>query len=761
MLDILRRVIQEVNAAHDLNSALDIIVDRVQSTMGTQVCSIYLLDDESQRYVFMATRGLNVAALGKVMLKLDEGLVGLVGERAEPINLHNASRHPRYHYVGELGEDEYQSFLGVPVIHHRKVLGVIVVQQAKKRRYDESEEAFLITLSAQLAGVIAHARATGSLSLLADGSIDLPASRFPGKAGAPGVAIGTSIVIYPGSDLSQVPERKTDKIDEEKRAFRNAVEESREEIRVMGQKLADQLPPEELALFDVYLHMLDDTAFTGEVVELINEGYWSQTALRKVIEAHVSTFEAMEDPYLRERGSDVLDLGQRVLARLQSKEEKRRVYPKGTILVADELTPSMLTEVPRGKLAGLVSVKGSGSSHVAILAKAMGVPTVMGVEDLPLHLLEEKPVIVDGLEGFVITYPNKDQLALYKKIVKEEAAFGEGLESLKGKRSQTLDGHDVGLWVNTGLMTDVARSLDRGAEGVGLYRTEVHFILNDRFPTEEEQRLIYRKHLKAFAPRPVTMRTLDIGGDKSLSYFPIEEENPFLGWRGIRVTLDHPEIFLAQVRAMMRANEGIDTYLRIMLPMVSSTGEVDEAQRLISQCYREIVEEGVEVEMPDVGVMIEVPAAVYQAKDIVKRVDFLSVGSNDLIQYMLAVDRNNSRVAELYQEFHPAVLHALKHVVDAAHGEGKPLGICGEMAGNPSAAILLTAMGFDVLSMNSTNLLMVRWAVRSFEMAKAKKMLSKVLKMDNAFLIKQYVEDEMCKAGLGQLIRSRQVSSAP
>ena len=255
MLDILRRVIQEVNAAHDLNSALDIIVDRVQSTMGTQVCSIYLLDDESQRYVFMATRGLNVAALGKVMLKLDEGLVGLVGERAEPINLHNASRHPRYHYVGELGEDEYQSFLGVPVIHHRKVLGVIVVQQAKKRRYDESEEAFLITLSAQLAGVIAHARATGSLSLLADGSIDLPASRFPGKAGAPGVAIGTSIVIYPGSDLSQVPERKTDKIDEEKRAFRNAVEESREEIRVMGQKLADQLPPEELALFLSLIHI--------------------------------------------------------------------------------------------------------------------------------------------------------------------------------------------------------------------------------------------------------------------------------------------------------------------------------------------------------------------------------------------------------------------------------------------------------------------------------------------------------------------------
>ncbi len=757
MLDVLRRITQEVDAARDLNIALDIIVDRVQSAMGTEVCSVYLLDDESKQYVFMATRGLNTEMVGKVTLELDEGLVGLVGERAEPVNLHNASRHPRYHYVGELGEEKYESFLGVPIIHHRKVLGVIVVQQTGRRRFDESEEAFLITLSAQLAGIIVHAQATGAFTI-SGVAADLPASRFPGTAGAPGVAIGTSIVIYPEADLYQVPERTTKKIKSEKKIFRNAVKEVRAEIRKLGSRLSDRLQPEELTLFDAYQRMLDETAITGEVIERIDQGVWSQTALRQVIEAHVASFEALDDHYMRERGSDVLDLGQRILTKLQSKEERKRTYPRGTVLIGDDLTPGMLAEVPRSKLAGLVSVSGSGSSHVAILAKAMGVPTVMGVEDLPLHLLEEKPIIVDGFDGVVITYPNKDQLALYKRIVKEEAAFVEGLEPLKDERCETKDGHRVLLWVNTGLMTDVARSLDRGAEGVGLYRTEVHFMMNDRFPTEEEQRLIYRKHLKAFSPRQVTMRTLDIGGDKALSYFPIQEENPFLGWRGIRVTLDHPEIFLAQVRAMIKATEGVDAYLRIMLPMVSSIAEVDEAQRLISQCYREIVEEGVEVEMPDVGVMIEVPAAVYQARDIVKRVDFLSVGSNDLIQYMLAVDRNNSRVAELYQDFHPAVLQALKQVVDAAHSERKPIGICGEMAGNPSAAILLTAMGYDVLSMNSTNLLMVKWVIRSFEMTRAKKMLNKVLKMDNAFLIKSYVEDEMRKAGLGQLIHSRPVA---
>ena len=279
--------------------------------------------------------------------------------------------------------------------------------------------------------------------------------------------------------------------------------------------------------------------------------------------------------------------------------------------------------------------------------------------------------------------------------------------------------------------------------------------MNDRFPTEEEQRVIYREHLQAFHPRPVTMRTLDIGGDKSLSYFPIEEENPFLGWRGIRVTLDHREIFLAQVRAMIKANESIENDLRIMLPMVTSISEIDEAQRLISRCYREIIEEGIEVKMPDVGVMIEVPAAVYQARDIAKRVDFLSVGSNDLIQYMLAVDRNNAQVAELFQEFHPAVLQALQHVATAAHAEGKSLGVCGEMAGNPSAALLLTAMGYDVLSMNATNLLMVKWALSGFSLEDAKRILNQVLMMDNAYLIKNLVDEELRKAGFGQVIRSR------
>ena len=753
MLEILRRVIQEVNAARDLTGALNIIVDRVQESMGTQACTVYLTNDDDTRYVFMATRGLNQSAVGSVSLSNDEGLVSYVGERAEPVNLENATTHPRYLFVEAVGEEPYKAFLGVPIIHHRKVLGVLFVQDRHARKYDESEGAFLITLSAQLAGVIAHAEATGALNV-ETASASLPASKFRGKVGAPGIAFGTAVVVYPEANLNTVPERKVANIDGELTLFRVAINEVRDEIREMGAKLSDRLKPEELGLFDAYLHMLDDSAIAGEVEELILQGHWAQGALRRVIELHVANFEAMDDSYLRERGTDVRDLGQRVLAKLQFSTGGRDKFPRDTILVGDELTPSMLASVPRDCLKGLVAVRGSGSSHVAILAKAMGVPSVMGAEDLPIELLEEKPPIVDGQEGQVITHPNEDQIRFYQNLIKEEEALIEGLEELKTLPCKTTDGHRVRLWVNTGLMSDAAKSLDRGAEGVGLYRTEVHFMTKDRFPTEEEQKTIYREHLQAFSPRNVTMRTLDIGGDKALSYFPIEEANPFLGWRGIRVTLDHPEIFLAQVRAMIRANEGVGAFLRIMLPMVSSVSEVDEAKKLISKCYRELLEEGRKVDMPAVGVMIEVPSAVYQARDIIKRVDFLSVGSNDLIQYMLAVDRNNAQVAELYQEYHPAVLGALKQIVEAAHGENKPLGICGEMAGNPSAAILLTAMGYDVLSMNSTNLLMVKLAIRTFDLAKAKRILNKVLKMDDAKEIKLYVDGQMRKAGLGKIIRT-------
>ena len=751
MLETLRRIIQEVNAARDLNAALELIVERVQRAMNTHVCSVYLYNREREEYRFMATRGLNREAVGKVVIRASEGLVGLVGERAEPINLDHAPSHTRYLYIKEIGEEPFLSFLGVPIIYQRKVLGVLVVQQAEARRYDESEEAFLITLSAQLAGVILHANATGAMQDLERAGPTV--GHFDGSAGAPGVAIGSAAVVYHEVAFDTISDRDAGNIAQEEERFLAAVDVTRAQIRALTDKLSGMVPEQELALFQAYDRMLDES-ISGEVREVIREGQWAEGALRRVIENHVAAFESMNDEYLRERGADVRDLGHRVLASLQESRHSRVDFPSNTILVADELTITMLSEVPLDNLVGMISVRGSSNSHAAIMAHSLGIPAVVGAEALPIDLIEGTPLIIDGFQGAIISYPSPEQRTHYERILVEEAALIEGLGEIKDELSVTPDGHRIQLWVNIALTADAFRALERGAQGVGLYRTEIPFMMKDRFPTEEEQRLIYREHLQAFAPHTVTMRTLDVGGDKKLPYFPIEEDNPFLGWRGIRVTLDHPELFLSQVRAMIRANEGVNTDLRIMLPMISSVTEVDEAQRLIQQGYREILEEGVHVEMPDVGVMIEVPSAVYQAADIIKRVDFLSVGSNDLVQYLLAVDRNNPRVATLFQDFHPAVLRALKQVVDAAHAENKPVGICGEMAGNPASAILLMAMGYDVLSMNSPNVLLIKAVVRSFAVARAKALLERVLTMDNTQLIKNMVETELREAGLGRFLRS-------
>jgi phosphotransferase system enzyme I (PtsP) len=751
MLDMLRAIVQEVNTAEDLEAALEIIVRRVRDAMGTEVCTVYMRDAKTDRFVFQATEGLNREEVGNASLAAGEGLVGLVAQREEPINLEEATSHPSFHLIPGIGEESFSAFLGVPIIHHREVLGVLVVQQAEQRRFDESEEAFLVTMSAQLAGVIAHAQVTGSVQKGDPGTVS---TRIQGIPGAPGIAIGRSVVVSPEADLYAVPQRKTNDRLSELRAFKKALQAVQADIEHVASQLSSQLNPEDHALFDVYLRILDDATIGAEVASRIKGGEWAQGALSQVMIEHIQHFERMEQSYLRERAVDVKDLGTRVLAYLQAADKNVREFPPSTILVGEELTASVLGEIPRENLAGIISVLGSGNSHVAILARAMGVPTVMGAVDLPFTKLQDRELIIDGYNGEVHLNPSPEFRQRFEDVLAEDEALSQDLESLRDEPCETLDNKRLPLWVNTGLMADVARSLDQGAEGVGLYRTEVPFLLRERFPSEEEQRQIYRSQLEAFAPKPVTMRTLDIGGDKALPYFPIEEENPFLGWRGIRVTLDHPEIFLSQTRAMLKASEGLNN-LRIMLPMVSNIGELDESLKFIHRAHREVLEEGADVVLPPIGVMVEVPAAVYQSAALARRVDFLSVGSNDLTQYLLAVDRNNARVADLYHSFHPAVLQALSHVANAAHEAGKQVSICGELAGDPSAAILLLAMGYDVLSMNATNLTKVKKAIRNVSSTEADEVLAEVMALESSEEILAHLEQFLIDKGMANFIHAR------
>lgn len=751
MLDVLRNIVLEVNTAESLDEILDIIVSRVRAAMGTEVCSVYIRARRESRYVFRATEGLNRAQVGKASLALGEGLVGLVAQREEPVNLEDAALHPNFQFFPDIGEEPFYAFLGVPIIHQRDVLGVLVVQQAERRRFDDSDEAFLVTMSAQLAGVIAHARVTGEVKDASSPPSDMVWTRISGVPGAPGIGIGRAVVISPAADLYAVPRQLSDDRRGELRAFKHALSQVRTDIESVAENLRDKLSPEDLALFDVYLGILDDSTIGGEVAALIKGGQWAQGALAQVMIEHIRHFEAMEHTYLRERAVDVKDLGERVLGYLQADERENREFPHDTILVSEELTASMLGEIPRNRLAGLVSVRGSGNSHVAILARAMGIPTVMGAVDLPYTRLSNLSLVVDGYNGNVHLNPTPAIVSRFREIADQDRSLNKDLEGLRGLPCVTLDDRRLALWVNTGLMADVARSLERGAEGVGLYRTEVPFLMRERFPSEEEQRQIYREQLEAFAPHPVTMRTLDVGGDKALPYFPIEEANPFLGWRGIRVTLDHPEILLAQVRAMLKASEGLNN-LRIMLPMVSNIPELDEALALVRRSHREIAEEGIDVPLPPIGVMVEVPSAVYQARALARRVDFLSVGSNDLTQYLLAVDRNNARVSDLYHAFHPAVLEALDQVARAGRAEDVLVSICGELAGNPMGAVLLLAMGYDVLSMNATSLPRVKHVLRSITAKDARQVLEDVRLLDSGQQIQARMDEFMRSRELQQMV---------
>jgi phosphotransferase system enzyme I (PtsP) len=753
MLKILRRIIQELASAQDFREALKIMVKRIAKALDTNACTIFLLDRRNSEYVLMATEGLNPNAVSNVRVPITQGLIGLVGEREEPLNIDDATKHPRFLHVAEIKEDLFKAFLGTPIIYHRQVLGVLVVQQHEPRRYDESEEAFLVTLAAQLAAIVAHAEATGAVTELFDTQESGCEVTYSGIPGAPGVGIGVGVVIFPLLDLDAIPDREPEDIAAEIQLLESALFAAREDFRVLGERLFPLLPEAEHALFDVYQRILDDSHLGAEILGEIRKGNWAQGALRTVIQAHVERMMNLENEYLRERASDIKELGHRVLAYLQRNDRSLPQYEEKTILIGDELTAADLAEVPEGYLAGVISAKGSSSSHVAILARAMNVPTVMGVSDIPIYEMQGKKIIVDGYYGQMYASPTTALLQEFETLAQEELQLDASLEILRDKPAQTKDGHRVMLLVNTGLGADVGLSLAAGAEGVGLYRTEIPFLIRDCFPSGEEQRLIYRQLLASFAPRPVTMRTLDVGGDKSLPYFPVKEDNPFLGWRGIRISLDHPDIFLVQVRAMMRASDGVNN-LRIMLPMITDVSEVDEAMRLLKKAHADVISEGANIEMPQVGVMIEVPSAVYQARALAKRVDFLSVGSNDLTQYLLAVDRNNARVANLFDSLHPSVLRALIQVVEGGHQEGKHVSICGEMAGDPAAVILLLAMGFDSFSMSASSLSRMKWVVRQFTLKKAAELLQDVLSMENAVMIRCHLELALDRAGLGGLIRA-------
>lgn len=745
----LARLIREVDSAPDMETALRVVVERTRVLMAVDACSIYFTEHERRRHVVVATAGLAPTVVGQVQFGFGKGLIGRVAESALPINLEHVPEAPHQEFVRQSGSGPFHGFLGVPITHRGEVLGVLVVRQRVVRRFDDADTAILTTLAVQLGGAIAYARASGDLCGLCrpDGA---ERGWIEGLPGAPGIAMGTGVVVFSSTDLAAVPNRKPEDPRMEEQHLRQAVTRVQEEIRQLSADLDGTLSAADRALFDAYALILDSPEIVEATVARIHQENWAPGALRQTIEGYTRHFDAMEDPYLRERGADIRGLGNRILAHLRGGSGTTGDDPSSIILIGHQLNAIDLGLAPRDRVRGLISAEGSSLSHLSILARALGIPAVVGIGRIPLEHLDGQEVVVDGNRGWVYPRPNPTLRQEIERLIREEWGLESDLKTLRDLPAKTLDGMEVFLHTNVGLIADVPLMMAVGSAGIGLFRSELLFMRYDRFPSEQEQMKVYRQMLEAVAPLPVNLRTLDVGGDKPLPYLPLVERNPMLGWRGIRLTLDHPELFLTQLRAALCANVGLGN-LRLLLPMVNGVAEVEETLTLIDQAHHQLLEEGIASSRPPVGLMIEVPSAVYQAEELARRVDFFSVGTNDLAQYLLAIDRGNLHVSQRLDPLHPAVLRALRHVVDASRQAGKPVAVCGEMAGDPAGALLLLGLGFRHLSVSAAVLPRVKWAIRSVDFSHMASLARQALTLEKPEAIRRLLEQTLKDAGLDRL----------
>ncbi|MFU2316089.1 phosphoenolpyruvate--protein phosphotransferase [Rahnella sp. PCH160] len=745
MLTRLREIVEKVAMASSLNDALDVLVNETCLAMDTEVCSVYLADNDRRCYYLMATRGLKKPRGRTITLAFDQGIVGLVGRLAEPINLADAQSHPSFKYIPAVKEDLFRSFLGVPIIHRRQLLGVLVIQQREHRQFDESEESFMVTLATQLAAILSQAQ----LNVLYG---RFRQTRVRALAASPGVAIGIGWQDSSQPSLEHVYMASTLDTVRERERLTRALEDAGAEFRRFSKRFTASAQKESAAIFDLYSHLLNDARLKRELFAQIDQGAVAEWAVKKVVEEFAAQFASLQDTYLRERGSDLRALGQRLVFHLDDTIQGNTQWPERFILVADELTATLLAEVPQDRLAGVVVRDGAANSHAAILVRAMGVPTIMGADIQPA-LLSQRQLIVDGYRGELLIDPEAVLVTEYKRLISEEMELSQKAEDDVEQPAALKSGERVQIMLNAGLSADHEKLFGSRVDGVGLYRTEIPFMLQSGFPSEEEQVAQYQGMLQLFPQKSVTLRTLDIGSDKQLPYMPISEENPCLGWRGIRITLDQPEIFLIQVRAMLRANAATGN-LGILLPMVTSLEEIDEARRLIDRAGREVEEQlGYELPPTRLGVMIEVPSMIFMLPALAGRVEFISVGTNDLTQYLLAVDRNNTRVAGLYDSLHPAMLRVLKQIVTSAETAGLDVSLCGEMAGDPMGALLLTGMGFRNLSMNGRSVARIKYLLRRIELHDAEELASRVLQAHFTTDVRHMTAAFMERRGLGGLIR--------
>jgi phosphotransferase system enzyme I (PtsP) len=693
---LLRRLRELMADALGPQERLDRIVREIAQNMVAEVCSLYVLRADSVLELY-ATEGLNPGAVHLAQLRLGQGLVGTIAASARPLNLSDAQKHPAFAYLPETGEEIYHSFLGVPVLRAGRTLGVLVVQNRTKRHYREDEVEALETT----AMVIAEMIATGDLARLTRPGLELDLSRPASFRGLPfneGVGLGHVILHEPRIVVTNLFNEDTD---EELRRLDAAIGSLRLSIDDMLSRREISDEGEHRAVLEAYRMFAHDRGWVRRLEEAVRNGLTAEAAVEKVQSDMRARMLHMSDPYLRERMNDFDDLANRLLRQLMGRgPEAISTLPKDAIIVARSMGAAELLDYPREKLRGLVLEDGAATSHVVIVARAMGIPVAGQLKGVVSMAENGDAIIVDGEDGTIHLRPQPDVEAAYAEKVRFRARRQELYRELRNAPSVSKDGVAVKLMMNAGLAVDLPQLADSGAAGIGLFRTELQFMVAATFPRAEQQEKLYREVLDVARDKPVTFRTIDIGGDKVLPYFrgAVQEQNPALGWRAIRLTLDRPGLLRTQIRALLRAAGGRE--LRVMLPMVTEVGEIAQAREIIDREVRHLSRFAHLLPTSlKLGAMVEVPSLLFQLDELKHAVDFVSVGSNDLFQFVMAADRGNTQLANRFDPLSVPFLRVLKRIVDAGKAAGTPVTLCGELAGRAISAMALIGLGYRSVSM--------------------------------------------------------------
>ncbi len=762
---------ESLHNSDDSYRVLTLVVKKIARAMETDVCSLYLLESATKKIVLAATHGLNPTAVGKVRMDIGEGLVGKTVEWMKPISMARGKKSRLFKYFPETGEEKFSSFLSVPLIDKRTPVGVLVVQNKKATRFSNRSANLLMTLAGPTLKVIEKVKLLGTLSDIdakkregerGEGSpISIIASRrhgiiHKGIGASPGIAIAR-VVKMAKTTTPSAPLVFDGPVDAkiEKGKVADAFKAVAREVRDTVKKAQKKFGMEELAIFDAYLTVLESDAFLTDIYREIDQGREALRAIEGVVQRFTGEIDLSTDDYIRERAYDIRDIGRKLADYLVYGKSNRflhRELEEASILLSDFWSISDFVEMDLEKTKGILSASGGASSHIAILAESLGLPAVLGLASYTASIQEGDLVILDGSSGIVIVNPDDRTLEIYNH---ESRVDGEAMASYrKGakKRAGPKGGSKITFGANLGMLAHVRMALENGAEEIGLYRTEFPFLIRKTLPTEEEQFVLYRKVLETMEKRPVTIRVLDIGGDKYLPYLNLPREaNPFLGWRSIRIFMEREDLFRIQLRALLRAS--VYGHLRILFPMISSLDEIRWVKEVLQDVKAEFKKADVAVasDIP-IGLMIEVPSSVEIASSLIREVDFFSIGTNDLTQYTLAVDRNNTKVAGLFNSFHPALLRMIQRTIFAAHAERKMISVCGEMASQPAGVVLLLGMGIDSLSMSAPLISKIKSFVSRLEKSKITSIARQALKLDSAKAIQGLVDDFIRNEGLTEYL---------